>query len=107
MNNKSKQLIFIIKFYLYVLIVAVSLLVLFLLTTFFTLMYLLCPCGGDLASFMRSYKSKLKSAAKMEGGDTSSKDLLGELHEIYYENRDLRLLLDLLAKSSGLAPPLR
>ena len=89
------------------LIVAVSLLVLFLLTTFFTLMYLLCPCGGDLASFMRSYKSKLKSAAKMEGGDTSSKDLLGELHEIYYENRDLRLLLDLLAKSSGLAPPLR
>lgn len=95
------------KFYLYVLIVAVGLLVLFLLTTFFTLMYLLCPCGGELASFMRSYKSKLKSAAKMEGGETSSKDLLGELHEIYYENRDLRLLLDLLAKSSGLAPPLR
>ena len=89
------------------LIVAVSLLVLFLMTTFFTLMYLLCPCGGELASFMRSYKSKLKSVAKMEGGDTSSRDLLGELHEIYYENRDLRLLLDLLAKSSGLAPPLR
>merc|ERR1711953_629779 len=95
------------QFYLYVLIVAVGLLVLFLLTTFFTLMYLLCPCGGELASFMRSYKSKLKSAAKMEGGETSSKDLLGELHEIYYENRDLRLMLDLLAKSSGLAPPLR
>ena len=96
------------KFYLYVLIVAVGLLVLFLLTTFFTLMYLLCPCGGELASFMRSYKNKLRSAAKMEGGDDkSSKDLLGELHEIYYENRDLRLMLDLLAKSSGLAPPLR
>ena len=56
---------------------------------------------------MRGYKSKLKSAAKMEGGETSSKELLGELHEIYYENRDLRLMLDLLAKSSGLAPPLR
>ena len=89
------------------LIVAVALLMMFLLTTFFTLMYLLCPCGGELASFMRGYKSKLKSAAKMEGGETSSKELLGELHEIYYENRDLRLMLDLLAKSSGLAPPLR
>ena len=95
------------QFYLYILVVAVMLMAVYLLTTVFTLMYLLCPCGGELASFMRSYKSQLRSAAKMEGGDTSSKQLLGELHEIYYENRDLRLLLDLLAKSSGLAPPLR
>ena len=95
------------QFYMYILIIAVCILAVYLMTTTFTLMYLLCPCGGELASFMRSYKSQLRSAAKMEGGDTSSKQLLGELHEIYYENRDLRLLLDLLAKSSGLAPPLR
>ena len=96
------------QFYLYVLVVAVVLLLIYLVTTIITMLYLLCPCGGELASFMRSYKNKLRSAAKMEGGDDkSSKDLLGELHEIYYENRDLRLMLDLLAKSSGLAPPLR
>ena len=90
------------------LVVAVMLLLIYLVTTIITMLYLLCPCGGELASFMRSYKNKLRSAAKMEGGDDkSSKDLLGELHEIYYENRDLRLMLDLLAKSSGLAPPLR
>ena len=43
----------------------------------------------------------------VDGEEASSEQLLGELHEIYYENRDLRLMLDLLAKSSGLAPPLR
>jgi hypothetical protein len=30
--------------------------------------------------------------------------VLGELYHIYYNNRDLRLLLDLLATSSGIAP---
>ena len=54
------------QFYLYILIIAVVLLLVYVLTTIFTLMYLLCPCGGDLAHFMRSYRSKLKSAAKME-----------------------------------------
>ena len=96
------------QFYLYVLIVAVVLLVVYVVTTIVTLMYLLCPCGGDLASFMRSYRSKLQTATKMvDGEEAGSKELLGELHEIYYENRDMRLMLDLLAKSSGLAPPLR
>ena len=30
--------------------------------------------------------------------------ILGELYHIYYNNRDLRLLLNLLATSSGIAP---
>ena len=44
------------------------------------------------------------------GGDSAPSDLLGELHEIYYNNnnnKDLRLLLDLLSATSDLAPPLR
>ena len=95
------------QFYLYVLVVAVVLEMVYVLVTMFTMAYLLCPCGGELAGFMRRYRNKLRSAAKMDSGDTSSETLLGELHEIYYNDRDLRLLLDLLAKSSGLAPPLR
>ena len=46
------------QFYLYVLIVAVALLMVHVVTTIVTLMYLLCPCGGDLASFMRSYRQE-------------------------------------------------
>ena len=57
---------------------------------------------------MRNYSNELQSAAIAEGKEiTKAKALMGELYEIYYENRDLRLLLDLLAATSGLVPPLR
>ena len=95
------------QFYLYVLLIALILLIIYLITTFLTILWLLCPCGGKLARFMRSYRSQLESAAIAQGADTSSRVLLGEIHDIYYENRDLRLLLDLLSVTSGLAPPLR
>ena len=95
------------QFYLYVLIVALVLLLIYLITTFFTIIWLLCPCSGKLSDFMTSYKNQLENAAIAEGGDTSSRVLLGELHDIYYENRDLKLMLDLLSVTSGLAPPLR
>ena len=92
---------------LYVLLIALILLIIYLMTTFLTILWLLCPCGGKLARFMRSNRSQLESAAIAQGADTSSRVLLGEIHDIYYENRDLRLLLDLLSVTSGLAPPLR
>ena len=95
------------QFYLYVLMVAVILLILYLLTTFITIIWLICPSHGKLSSFMSSYRSQLETMARSKGGDTSSKALLGELHEIYYENRDLKLLLDLLSITSGLSPALR
>ena len=31
-------------------------------------------------------------------------EVVGELQELYYNNRDVRLMLELLATSSGLAP---
>ena len=39
-----------------------------------------------------------------EGNTKTDKELFGDLYDIYYNNRDLRLLLDLLATSSGVAP---
>ena len=45
--------------------------------------------------------------AEENGGATDVKCLLGELYEIYYDNPDLRLLLDLLSATTGLAPPLK
>ena len=32
---------------------------------------------------------------------------MGDLHDVYYNNKDLKLLLDLLAASSGIAPCIR
>ena len=43
------------------------------------------------------------------GKDTliSDEELLGDLYTVYYNNKDLKLLLDLLATSSGIATSLR
>ena len=95
------------QFYLYVLFVALALLVVYLISTFFTLVWLMCPCWGRLARFMSDYQMQLRRSANKAGIDMRQAELLGELHEIYYENNDLRLLLDLLAAATGLAPPLR
>ena len=41
---------------------------------------------------------------KAGDSETTDKELLGDFYDIYYNNRDLKLLLDLLATSSGVAP---
>ena len=81
----------------------------YLISTFFTLLWLLCPRFGRLATFMRQYEKRLKKAAKNQNPDAepSRAELLGEMNEIYYDNYDLRLLLDLLAATTGLSTPLR
>jgi hypothetical protein len=38
---------------------------------------------------------------------STDRQLLGGLYDLYYNNRDLKLLLDLLAQSSGIAPSIR
>ena len=53
---------------------------------------------------MRKYKQELRKNAKEIVTD---RELLGDLYDIYYNNRDLKLLLDLLAQSSGIAPSIR
>ena len=51
---------------------------------------------------MSAYKYNMR---EREGDQSrSDREVLGDLYDIYYNNRDLRLLLDLLATSSGVAP---
>merc|ERR1719154_219635 len=49
---------------------------------------------------MTTYKSNMRDLA---GNEKTDKELLGDLY-IYYNNVDLRLLLELLTTSSGVAP---
>ena len=81
----------------------------YLVSTTFTILWLLCPRFGRLATFMREYEKLLKKAAMNKNAEVepSRQELLGEMNEIYYENYDLRLLLDLLAATTGLSTPLR
>ncbi len=52
---------------------------------------------------MVSFRDHLRKA----NPDKVDKQLLGGLYDVYYNNWDLKLLLDLLAASSGIAPCLR
>ena len=100
------------QFYLYVLFFALIMLGIYLISTFFTLCWLVCPWWGVLAQFMSDYEKLLRRVVeKVDGAEISVKHdregLLGELNDIYYDNSDLRLLLDLLAATTGLAQPIR
>ena len=57
-------------------------------------------------TYQYRYRQDLR---KERGKDTliSDEELLGDLYNVYYNNRDLKLLLDLLATSSGIATSLR
>ena len=99
-----------VEFYLYILIISLLLLLAYILSTFFTLTWLICPCTGSLAAFMRDYETLLRKSAEKVFGDDHEyerKELLGDMNTIYYENNDLRLLLDLMAATSGLSQPIR
>ena len=37
---------------------------------------------------------------------TTKREAMGDIYDIYYNNKDMKLLLDLLATSSGVAPAL-
>ena len=97
------------QFYLYVLVFALVMLGIYLISTFFTICWLLCPGWGVLAQFMKDYEKLLRRAAEKQdtGQRHNREELLGELSDIYYDNSDLRLLLDLLAATTGLAQPIR
>ena len=90
------------QFYMYTLFVAIVILIMFLLSNIYSLLWLAIPQLSTLGSVMSKYKTKLKAN---QGDDDD--EHLGGLYKIYYNNRDLRLLLDLLASSSGIAPSLR
>ena len=45
------------------------------------------PTPHHLIRFMRNYESEMEHASAASGEKASGKELLGEMHEIYYGNR--------------------
>ena len=89
------------QFYIYILYITIVLTILYLSCNIYNLVWLTYPKCGKLGKLMMIYKENMRSR---EDGSKSDRELLGDLYDIYYNNRDLRLLLDLLATSSGVAP---
>jgi len=89
------------QFYKYILYFTIVITSGYILCNIYNLMWLTMPCFGRLSRLMTTYKSNMRELA---GPDKSDADMLGDLYDIYYNNVDLRLLLELLTTSSGVAP---
>jgi len=90
------------SFYIYSLYVTIAITAIYILCNIYNVLWLLIPCFGKLSRVMSAYKYNMLE--RHHGSGKSDKEVLGDLYDIYYNNRDLRLLLDLLATSSGVAP---
>jgi hypothetical protein len=87
-------------FYKYILFITIAITGVYILCNCYNLLWLTFPCFGRLSRVMNTYRLNMQG----RGSGKSDKENLGDLWDIYYGNRDLRLLLDLLATSSGVAP---
>ena len=86
-------------FYEIVFYITIVIVIIYILCCVYNLLWLLVPQFGSLSGLMNKYKSEFKHE--------NDQDIIGDLHDVYYKNSDLKLLLDLLAASSGIAISIR
>merc|ERR1740129_959530 len=92
------------QFYLIIFMVALVLLLLYILSCSYVLVWLLVPSIGNLSNAMDKFESKFE---ELKEGLDQNEVQMGGLYRIYYHNRDTQLLLDLLTASSGIGPCLK
>ena len=93
-----------IELYEYSIYLSIALLSVYILTNINNILWVVLPWFGKLSSVMRVYKKNKRAAARKENEKPDDSKILGDLYEIYYRNRDLKLFLELLAMGSGVAP---
>ena len=87
------------QFYLYVTYINIGLLIMYLICAVYNIFWIWFPHlrPGSLSSMVNNLKDEIESSVK----DTDS---LLDLEDMYFKNADMKLLLDLLATNSGIAP---
>merc|ERR1719464_66496 len=91
------------QFYLIIFMAALVLLLLYILSCSYVLVWLLVPSIGNLSNAMDKFASKFEELHELDENEVTVEGL----KRIYYENRDTQLLLDLLTASSGIGPCLK
>jgi len=92
------------QFYLIIFLAALVLLLLYILSCSYVLVWLLAPSCGSLSNTMEKFESNFKD---LKDGLDQNEFQVGGLYSVYYHNKDTKLLLDLLAASSGIGPCLK
>merc|ERR1719400_219825 len=92
------------QFYLIIFLAALVLLLLYIISCSYVLVWLLAPSCGSLSNTMEKFESNFK---ELKDGLDQNEFQVGGLYSVYYHNKDTKLLLDLLAASSGIGPCLK
>jgi len=93
------------QFYLVVCLVTIVMVFLYLSCCIFNILWMFIPQFGSLSGAMQKIKQEYCKTRSTT--DLSDRELLGDLYDLYYNSRDMKLLLDLLAATSGIAPCLK
>ena len=92
-------------FYLCSFYVSSAIMIAFIILQMYNLAWLCVPQMSQLWRVMDAYRTNMRRSSS-EAAALSDSQLLGDLHHIYYNNKDLSLLLNLLAAGSGVAESL-
>lgn len=95
------------EFYMYVLFITIAILFGYLLCCIYNLLWLIIPRMRSLSKVMNDYRREVIRQQKELGNTATDHQMLGNLYDVFYNNKDLQLLLNLLAVSSGISPSLR
>ena len=88
----------------------------FVLCSMYTLLWLICPCLGLLSKIMSKYRKYIQqknvfSLNDWTKGQNAANNQINfvdyDMENIYFNNRDMKLLLDLLSTCSGIEQALR
>ena len=87
------------EFYRIILIVAIIIIICYILTNIYNLLWIIWPFERSLGVILHNYRANLKLSNKVEQEK--------RLGSIYFENKDLKMLIDLLALNSGVGSALQ
>ena len=87
------------EFYRIILILAVIIIVFYIITNMYNLLWIIWPFETKLGTILQNYRTNLKNCNKF--------DQERRMGSIYFENKDLKMLIDLLALNSGVGSALQ
>ena len=87
------------EFYRIILILAVIIIIIYIFTNIYNLVWIFRPFDNRIGTILSNYRTKLKASNKFYQGK--------RLESIYFENKDLKMLIDLLALNKGVGPALQ
>ena len=86
------------EFYKFILSIAIVFIFLYIITNIYNLLWIIKPNNSNFDKIMKTYRDSLARSSQFKQGK--------RLDELYFNNTDMRLLINLLARNLGIGPAL-